>query len=86
MEKLPLSTDGCPAPTSSNGTATVTTSTPTVLTGDGTFDGTSDGAVAEVEYFYLYRISYAWYALIGFVVTTSVGYLVFKKTKKIFLK
>ena len=30
----------------------------------------------EPEYFYLYRISYAWYSFIGFVTTFTVGILV----------
>ena len=32
--------------------------------------------ITEDSYFYLYRISYAWYALIGFIVTFSVGLVV----------
>ena len=30
----------------------------------------------DPEYFYLYRISYAWYSFIGFVTTFTVGILV----------
>ncbi|XP_023341743.1 putative sodium-dependent multivitamin transporter isoform X2 [Eurytemora carolleeae] len=30
----------------------------------------------ETEYFYLYRISYAWYSMIGFLITVGVGLLV----------
>ena len=29
--------------------------------------------VGDPEYFYLYRISYAWYAAIGFFMTVTVG-------------
>ena len=32
--------------------------------------------ITEDSYFYLYRISYAWYAFIGFIVTFSVGLVV----------
>ena len=32
--------------------------------------------ITEDSYFYLYRITYAWYAFIGFIVTFSVGLVV----------
>ena len=32
--------------------------------------------ITEDSYFYLYRISYAWYAFIGFIITFTVGFIV----------
>ena len=39
--------------------------------------------ITEDSYFYLYRISYAWYAFIGFIVTFSVGLVVSFVTERI---
>ena len=39
------------------------------------FGGLAAG-VAPDDYFYLYRISYAWYSLLGFLLTVVVGRLV----------
>ncbi len=66
MEPLSLSTDGCP----------VIASDHNVTERRSVSDGASASAEEEDrdDYFYLYQISYAWYALIGFLLTMSVGY------------
>ncbi len=65
-----MSTEGCEV----NKTTVPTVVAAAAAAAATTTTTTTDGV--EIEYFYLYRISYAWYALMGFLLTMLVGYLV----------
>lgn len=71
---LPLETSGCPATASSHITELFTS----------TMFAATAKAEEETHYFYLYRISYMWYAAIGFLVTFILGIVfswIFEKLK-----
>lgn len=61
---LPLDTDSCPATNSSLITDVFTSTLKSVVAAE---------AEEEPHYFYLYRISYMWYAVIGFLITFFLG-------------
>ena len=67
-EKLPLSTEGC--------LEAFNITVPKIS------DGLKPLWAEEPEYFYLFTISYAWYALIGFVICLSVGVIVSEVANK----
>ena len=59
--KLPVSTDNC---------------TEAVLLDVSEASATTDDVTLSDQYFYLYRISYAWTSAIGFLVTTLIGIII----------
>ena len=66
---LPLSVSGCGNATSAAPMTSMPTTTPLSVE-----DDISSVAEDEASYFYLYRISYAWYATLGFFMTVTLGF------------
>ncbi|XP_073828052.1 putative sodium-dependent multivitamin transporter [Musca autumnalis] len=66
IPSLSLETDGCPA------TPTTTSHISEIF---NTLNRESDTPKEDSDYFYLYRISYMWYAVCGFLISVIVGWL-----------
>ena len=78
-KKLSLSVESCNSSIENiilHSNLSIPTINSTRVIGQSNYTKIVNNEMSKDDYFYLYRISYVWYALIGFMVTFSIGFIV----------